>query len=377
MYDAIVIGGGIVGASAAYHLVCDGAKTLLIDRADTGWATNAGAGILAPAVGGIGIDPVWFDFAVEAVGYYPALVEQLQARQDEETGYAVCGMLTVAVTEDEVEPYERKKQEIEARQASLGVPGAGAISEISSGEAQALFPALAPVRRALYYRDAARVDGKMITGAMQVAARHHKLVEKHASADQLIIDSGKMTGVIANGERIAAGKFVIAGGAWSQMFGDQLGVQIAVEPQRGQIAHLHLPETETGRWPIVEAFHGHYIVCWPDNRVVTGATREIGSGFKPYTTVTGVREVMDEALRVAPGLCDAQVKEIRVGLRPYTQDHLPVLGTVPNVEGVFLATGHGPTGLQLGPYSGKLAADWVLGKTIETDISAFSVNRFD
>jgi D-amino-acid dehydrogenase len=50
---------------------------------------------------------------------------------------------------------------------------------------------------------------------------------------------------------------------------------------------------------------------------------------------------------------------------------------VPNVDGVFLATGHGPTGLQLGPYSGKLAADWVLGQTVEADISAFSVSRFD
>jgi len=111
--------------------------------------------------------------------------------------------------------------------------------------------------------------------------------------------------------------------------------------------------------------------------VAVGATREADSGFNPHTTVAGVREVLDEALRVAPGLADAQITEIRVGLRPATRDNLPVLGPVPGVAGVYLATGHGAVGLQLGPYSGSLAARWALGEASESDISAFSVVRFD
>ena len=86
--------------------------------------------------------------------------------------------------------------------------------------------------------------------------------------------------------------------------------------------------------------------------------------------------MIDEALRVAPGLADARLIELRVGLRPYTLDGLPVLGAVPAVEGVVLATGHGATGLQLGPYSGKLAAELALGRKVATDISAFTVTRF-
>jgi D-amino-acid dehydrogenase len=117
-------------------------------------------------------------------------------------------------------------------------------------------------------------------------------------------------------------------------------------------------------------------VPWPDHRVVVGATRETGSGFHPYTTAAGVREVLSEALRVAPGLAAADIRDIRVGLRPYSADTMPVLGPVPGVHGIVLATGHGPTGLTLGPYSGKVVADVILGTQPTVDISAFYVTRF-
>jgi D-amino-acid dehydrogenase len=110
--------------------------------------------------------------------------------------------------------------------------------------------------------------------------------------------------------------------------------------------------------------------------VVVGATREVGSGFRPYTTAAGVREVLDEALRVAPGLAAAEIRDIRVGLRPYSADTMPVLGPVPGLGGIFLATGHGPTGLTLGPYSGKVIAEVILGTQPTVDISAFYVTRF-
>ena len=153
-------------------------------------------------------------------------------------------------------------------------------------------------------------------------------------------------------------------------------MRIPVAPQRGQIIHLGLRGTDTRRWPIVSAFHEHYLVAWPDSRVVAGATRETGSGFAPHTTAAGVREVLGEALRVAPGLAAAEIREIRVGLRPFTSDTLPVLGPVPGIAGVFLVTGHGPTGLTLGPFSGKLVAGQILGKAPEFDLTPFSVARF-
>ena len=194
--------------------------------------------------------------------------------------------------------------------------------------------------------------------------------------ERLVIEGASVTGVVLAGETLSAGTVIIAGGAWSSTFGTQLGVEIPVAPQRGQIIHLSLPGTDTSTWPMISAFHGHYMVPWQDSRVVVGATRETGSGFQPHTTAAGVQEVLGEALRVAPGLATAAIGEIRVGLRPYTIDTMPVLGPVPERQHVLLVTGHGPTGLTLGPYSGKVIAETALGQAPSADVSAFAVTRF-
>ncbi len=386
MYDAIVVGGGIVGMSTAYHLVCAGAKTLLIDRSDRGRATDAGAGILSPETNSRDPD-AWFRFAVAAVAYYPTLIQHLQEEQGGDTGYARCGQLIVAVSEDEFAPFERARQLIVSRQEGLrpaptqsrqqrGLPSPDDLYALSGSEAQELFPPLASVYGALYHRNAARVDGRLLNHTLHQVATQHGLTIQQGSVERLILEQHTVTGVVVAGATLTAGQVIIAGGAWSQAFGTQLGITIPVAPQRGQIIHLGLPGTDTTAWPMLSAFRGHYMVAWPDSRVAVGATRETGSGFHPHTTAAGVREVLSEALRVAPGLAAAEIREIRVGLRPLAIDELPVLGPVPGVENILLATGHGPTGLTLGPYSGKVIADIALGQPAATDISAFHVSRF-
>lgn len=374
-YDAIVIGGGVVGAATAYHLVRAGVKTLLIDRHDVGRATDAGAGILAPELSASYPD-AWFNFAVAATAYYPTLLDQLQADGGGETSYAVCGMLTVAATEDEVPAFTRAKEIILARQASRQAPTIADLHEVSAQEARELFPPLTDVLGAIYFRHAARVNGRHLNRALQQAAQNRGLTIRQGSVDHLLLQGSHVTGVAVGGENIAGERVVIAGGAWSSAFGAQLGVQIPVAPQRGQIAHFDLPDQETAHWPVITAYHGHYIVCWPGGRVVCGATREPGAGYAPHTTVSGVHEVLGEALRVAPGLAPAQLYEMRVGLRPYPADGLPILSAVPGWEGVVVVTGHGPTGLTLGPYSGKIAADLVQGQAAASDIRAFNLARF-
>jgi D-amino-acid dehydrogenase len=377
-YDVIVIGGGIVGASAAYHLVREGAKTLLIDRHDLGRATSAGAGILAPEISRE--SDAWFDFAVSAVDYYPTLIDQLAQAKAGETGYARCGLLLVAATPDELPAFEAAQWLILARQQVRGEPSPEELHPLSPAEARQKFPALGDVLAALYDQRAARVDGRLINAALRRAADARGLTTLETSVDALVIEQGRVKGVLINGDLIDAAAVIIAGGAWSAAFGAQLGLTIPIEPQRGQIIHLDLPGVATGGWPVVNAFHGHYIVCWPGSegagRVVVGATRETGAGFAPHTTASGVIEVLSEALRVAPGLADVQIAEMRVGLRPRTPDNLPVLGHAPTVRGVVVAAGHGATGLQLGPYSGKIAADLALGRPSPVDIGALDAARF-
>jgi D-amino-acid dehydrogenase len=374
-FDAVVVGGGLLGTATAYHLVGAGARTLLVDRVDTGRATDAGAGILSPETNSRDTE-VWFNLAVAAVEYYPTLIERLRGEQGGDTGYARCGQLVVAVSDDEIAPFERAKGLVFERQRRRGRPSTDDLREVSSAEARELFPALAPVHGAIYSRGGARVDGRLLNRALRTAAEARGLEVRQGGVDRLIREGDAVTGVVIGSETVSAGSVAIAGGAWSEAFGTQLGVSIPVAPQRGQIIHLGLRGTDTGHWPVISAFHHHYLVAWPDSRVVAGATRETGSGFAPHTTAAGVRDVLSEALRVAPGLASAEIREIRVGLRPFAVDTLPVLGPVPGVRGVFLVTGHGPSGLTLGPYSARNVAAQMLGKAPEMDLTPYSIARF-
>ena len=216
-----------------------------------------------------------------------------------------------------------------------------------------------------------------MTAALEHGLRSRGVQTVEADVSTLLLEDGQLLGVrTVSGDEYTAGALLIAGGAWSEAFGNQLDVQIPVAPQRGQIIHLNLSGQDSSAWSIVNAISGYYQVPWPGGRVVVGATRETRSGFAPYATVDGVQEVLHEALRLAPGLHDAAIHEIRVGLRPYTIDHLPLLGSIPTAKGVYLATGHGPTGLTLGPFSGKLVVEQALDQPIAWDLAPFSTTRF-
>jgi len=113
-------------------------------------------------------------------------------------------------------------------------------------------------------------------------------------------------------------------------------------------------------------------------RIVRGRGHpRAGRWLCPHPTAGGVHEVLDRALGAVPGLADATFEEVRVGLRPATPDGLPVIGGVPGVEGAYLATAHGQTGLQLGPYTGKVVAELVGDGSPEVDLDPFGVERFD
>lgn len=375
-FDCIVVGGGILGTSTVYHLVRGGARALLVDRADEGRATAAGAGIASPYTDS-GDSEAWANLALAAFDHLAGVVEDLESAGFGPTGYARCGFLAPAISDDELEPFGRARTVIFQRQRERADGVDDDPREMSAAEARELFPPLAIPKGAIYTRRATRLDGRLLNSALLAAASANGLVAVDADVDRLLLDGGRVTGVACGPTSYQAPAVVIAGGAWSAAFADQLDFPICVTPQRGQIIHLGLPEdVDTSSWPIVSAFRPHYMVPWPDHRVVVGATRETGSGYDAATTAAGIIEVLSEALRVAPGLASAQIREIRVGLRPLSDDGLPLIGPVPGVEGLFLNTGHGPTGLQLGSYCGRLVTEMVQGRSPALEVSPFEPARF-
>ena len=370
--EVVVIGGGVVGSSAAYALARAGMHTVLVDAAHPGQATAAGAGIIAPGTS-LRPLPAFYPFAARAVHAYPGLIAALADDGETNTGYETVGKLFVAMGADE-NPRLHEAFALFTARRDEGMPNLGALELVSGDAAREMFPPLARVAEAIYVPEAARVEGSRLRDSLTAAARKRGAEVCHGRA-QPVIEDGRLQGVQIDGESIACDRVVLAGGAWFSELAAGIGLALQVEPQRGQIAHLQIEGVDTSRWPIVGGFGDQYILTFRPDRVVAGATRETGSGFDVRQTGGGVQSVLNEALRVAPGLGTATLREVRIGLRPLSADGLPFLGRAPEVEGVIVATGHGPSGLQLGPYSGMVAAALAQDQAVDIDLAPFAVNR--
>lgn len=368
----LVIGGGIVGASAAYHLAREGHRTVLVDRRDHGRATTAGAGIIAPGTSRRDILP-FYEMAVPAVQYYPELIAALAEVDAGDTAYAVPGKLFLAENDDESAELEPLRAVFERRR-DAGMPNLGAMEFVDGQQARELFPPLRDVPRALWIPGAARVDGAHLRDAMARAAEHHgaEVILENAS---LMLEGDRVVGVVVDGRKIDVDSVVVAAGAWTNSLLEGTGTQLPMAPQKGQIVHIRMPDQDTSGWPILCWFGDQYMLTFGPDRVVAGATREFNSGYDTRVTPDGVKHVLDTALRIAPGLGGGTLAEVRVGLRPYADDGVPFVGAVPGIGNLVVATGHGPSGLQLGPYSGKLAAQLAAGQQPEIDLTSYRLDR--
>lgn len=373
-FDVVVIGGGIVGASAAYRLARRGASVALVDRAEPGYATGAGAGIISPGTTSSQPAP-FYPLSFAAVRFYPDLLASLAEDGETVTGYETPGQLFVATNDDEAARLPAVLQLAQERHAQ-GVPNIGQVRQITAAEARELYPALGEMAAVLHLPGGARLEARTLRQALLRAAVRHGLTVITGSA-ALLAAGDQVTTVQVNGEALAAGAVLLAAGAWSADLAATLGFSLPIEPQRGQIIHLTVPDTVTTGWPIVSGFHSHYQLAFPANRIVVGATRETKSGYDRRLTAGGVHEVLSEALRLSPGLGSATVEEMRIGFRPASPDQIPVLGAAPGFHNLYLATGHGPSGLQLGPYSGAIVADLALGTPSPLDLTPYAAARFN
>jgi D-amino-acid dehydrogenase len=366
MHDVIVVGGGVVGASAAYRCTKRGARTLLIDAQHIGRATDAGAGIVSPETALRDGTPNQI-LAQASARFYPDLVAELQAAGVGDTGYSRCGKLIIARDDREAE-WLGAYLGLLLDPARAGTVPEG-ISEISPETARARFPLLGPVTRAAWSRDAARVDGRLLAAALIEASVARGLEIERATVDHVVVDDGAVRGVVTS-RTIDAERVILAGGAWSAALARDIGVRLDLYPQRGQVAHLAVDDPATEQWPVVSPLAEHYLLAFP-GRIVAGATHEDDAAFDARVTADGTAQVLADALSVAPGLAGATLIEMRVGLRPVAARGYPYLGTVPAVAGLFAAAGHGASGLTYGPWSAAQVADAALGLP-HADLSAFA-----
>lgn len=368
MKSYIVVGGGILGASTAYHLAISGASVTLVDRSDQGQATNAGAGIICPWLSE-GRSEAWHVLGRKAAKYYPTLIDELGKIGEVKTGYVRLGAMSI-----HTDASELTKIEEQAWKRKESAPEIGDITRLSSQETKAMFPPLADGYEAIYVSGGAQVDGKLLRDSLIRAAQKEgaKIIKGNAS---LLQEGNQVIGVKIGAESFHADDVIVTSGAWSRELLAPLHTSFQVKPQKGQIVHLRMKNTDNQDWPVILPPSDYYMLNFGKGHVVVGATREDNKGFDYRVTASGMQEVLNVALTLAPGLANSEIIDTRIGFRPFTPNCLPVIGSVPHLKGLLIADGLGATGLTLGPYLGSQLANLALGRKVDVNLSDYSVSK--
>ncbi|MEE2043658.1 FAD-binding oxidoreductase [Nocardiopsis tropica] len=366
--DVIVVGGGIVGTSAAFHLAKKGVSTALVDASHLGQATAAGTGIVFPWPFPWDAAPVW-GFKARAAEHYPLLMAEL-SEDGHAPGYEVVGGMSVDLEGDDAGFDLMRTLSERPEFATMG-----RVERLAPGEPRARFPLVPEPYGGLYIEGLARLNGRAARAALFIAAEERGL--RYFKGDSRLLWNGhRVTGVRVGSDDLEAPVVIVAAGAWSAGLLAVAGVDLPVHPVRGQMTHFALPGRDTRAWPVVRFGERDYFVsAFGPDRVVTGGTLEPGAGFDRRVTASGLLHNLSTALEVLPELGEATVVETRVGFRPGTPDGLQLLGPVERLPGVLVATGLGGQGLSFGPFQGVVAARLAMGEDPGVDLSAFRPDR--
>jgi glycine oxidase len=340
--DVTVVGGGVIGLSVAWAAARRGLSVAVLDRGALGdGASRVAAGMLAPVSEAEAGEPALLQAGLASAARWPDFAAALEEASGAPSGYRRCGTLVVARDADEAEALDRER----ALREQLGVP----VERLRGSEARKLEPGLAPgVRAALDVPVDHAVDPRTLVAALVLACEHAGVV----------LRPGEEVG-----ELPSAGRVVLATGAWAGP---------PVRPVKGQILRLRDPDGP-GLAERVIRHERFYLVPRGDGRYVLGATME-ERGFDTTVTAGGVRELLQEAQLVVPGLDELVLEEAAAGLRPGTPDNGPLLGERP--DGVLLATGHHRNGILLAPLTGDAIAALLVGEALPEVAAPFAPGRF-
>ncbi len=364
--DVVIVGGGVIGCSIAYHLRKAGVAVTVIDQGEIGAeASSAAAGLLAPLGSLAGPGP-FADLLLASFALFPTLVPELEGASGVRMEYEQTGALRVVRSAKNV-PNLRKR--MKAWQP-LGLH----MRWLAGEEARQLEPTLAPdVCAALYAPEESQIKAPHVVKAFaQAAANLGATLLSHTRIEGIRQQHDRLTALVTSqGDTIPCHQLVIASGAWSAQWSALLHIELAVIPQRGQILALRQPAP-----PLRHIIFGEaaYLAPKQDGTVVVGATRE-EVGFDKHLTAGGVAWLLSTANRLIPSLEHSAIERMWAGLRPKTPDNLPILGPAPGWENVTLATGHGSVGIMLSAITGQTLAELLVAGVAPELIRPFALVR--
>ena len=361
--DVVVVGGGVVGVSAAYFLADAGLRTVVVERDSvgrhaSGFAYGGLTGLVAPGP----IQPL----AREGWRIHRELAESLPEQTGANTEFRYRPSLALALTEADA---EAAKGELAWRTAEEGFE----VRWVEPGDVSSIEPRVSAVTfGGVYTEGVADLNPYRFMLALTKAAELKGASVVTGRAAGLTRERGRVTGVTLDDGEIAAGRVVLAMGPWAEAAVSWVSSSVPVRPLKGQILRLRAPgpalSTSIG-------WDGNYAVTKPDGLVWTGTTEE-EVGFDERPSAEAREHITQAFMRVLPFLGEAELVRQTACLRPITPDRLPLLGRAPELENVYVATGAGRSGILLGPAMGRATADLVTTGESTIPIGPFDPRRF-
>lgn len=364
--DVIVVGAGIVGCAVAYHLAHKGVKgVVVLDRGAVGGeASGAAAGMLAPQCEAAGPGP-FLDFCLTARNYYEQIAPELKDLTRIDIEYLRWGILYLLDEEGDEAAEGRFRW-----QKELGLE----VEMLTPDEVVKLEPGLTKeIGGALFFPGDHHVNNPELTRALAEAARAlgARIVEG-TPVTGFVYEADRVAGVRTSQDIYTAAHVVLCAGAWSGQLGAPLARRIPVEPARGQMLCATLPEPPL-RHPVWGK--GGYLVPRLNGELIVGSTVEY-VGFEKTVTLDGVRRLSELTVALLPGLAHQPFTRAWAGFRPHAKDGLPLIGSLEGLDGLSIATGHFRNGILLGPFTGRVVAEMILGEPLSFSLDAFSPRRF-
>jgi glycine oxidase len=375
-FDAVIVGGGVIGCSIAWRLSQAGMRVAVVERGGIGKeASWAAGGILSPLAETDSADDFFRLCATSRAGY-PDFARELREASGIDIEYRTEGTIYLALTDEDEEELEGRWQW--QHDAGLNV------KRLNPDCVHKLEPMVSErLRWALKFPDDHQVDNRRMIKALEVAARRAGVTFlTHTEVISLSLAGEQVRGVITARNELKAKTVVIAAGSWSSMIGarrDEPGFKryFSIEPIRGQMLAIEMADR-----PLHHIVYSRraYLIPRYSGYAIAGSTIE-EAGYDARVTAGGIGSIIQRALEIAPGLADRAIVETWAGLRPkvsraYFRDEWPVLGEDARIRGLIYATGHYRNGILLTPITAGAISELILRGESSHNMAPFSPLRF-
>jgi 4-methylaminobutanoate oxidase (formaldehyde-forming) len=374
----VVIGGGIIGCSVAYHLGHLGwSDVVLLERDQLTSGTTWHAAGLMTTFGSTS------ETSVEMRIYTRDLYGRLEAETGQSTGFEPLGFIELAADADRIEEYRRV--------AAFNRLCGNEVEEIGTNEIEKLFPLarLDDIEAGFYLRRDGRVNPVDATMALARGAQQQGVeIVEGVSVTGVTIRNGRATGVTTTQGNIEAEFVVNCAGMWARQLGASSGVSIPSQPTEHYYLITEPIEGMTRDLPIIEdpSCHGYYReeggglmiglfepVCAPWK--VGGVPEDFSFGNIPPDW-DRMMPFLEKAMSRVPVSAEAGIKMFFCGPESFTPDMGVAFGEAPEVENYFVAAGLNSIGIITGPGLGRIMAQWITTGDPGADITGINVDRF-